>query len=359
MDFCVAKYWGQAQEVAWHLRRDSSFSNNPTAASTRRYKLLNCSRCDKMLLGLDTPWTLGPWPRVWWTGFLDMSRGWSVTIWPPGLAVWSSCPCNLDWRGEEGIEEQDEHDDDLVPEPQEHSETEKIPDSPLSYLCLLRIIVGGWCELPSSNSISSSSSLDSSISSAALYMVILSTYSWSLLPMSHLVLIIFWWPVVVLPELIPEHVLILDPRRLIVNLCGSLPSFRIISGRILLLALMNQLQTWRTVNPASWARASFSASLGYALYRCSYNHLRRTRMASLERFPLRFLAIKVLDCLSPDSSLLELSWSSPLEVEEYGRMSVWIILPEDIDQEKNSQTVKNFQLSLFVYSEDSRLTVNV
>ena len=264
LDFCPAEELGQAHEVAWHLRRDSSFSKRPTAASTRRYKLLNCSRCDKML-GL-VPWTraLEPWPRTWWTGFLDISRGWSVTIWP-GRAWLSSWPCNLDWRGEEGIEEHDEHEDDFVPEPQEHSFTEKIPDSPLSYLCLLKMIVGGRVELLSSNSISSSSSLDSSMSSEALYMVMLSTYSWSLLPISHLVLIIFWWPVVVLPELIPEHVLILDPRRLMVNLWGSLPSLRMISGRILLLALMNQLQTWRTVKPASWARASFSASLGYAL----------------------------------------------------------------------------------------------
>ena len=67
-------------------------------------------------------------------------------------------------------------------------------------------------------------------------MVIDSTYSWSLLPMSHreLVILVIW----------VQPGLGFVPRLLIVNLCGSFPSRRMISGRMRRRALMNQLQTW-------------------------------------------------------------------------------------------------------------------
>lgn len=69
-----------------------------------------------------------------------------------------------------------------------------------------------------------------------------------------------------------------------------LHTFRMISGRILLLALMNQLQTWRTERLAELARSNFSWSEGYALYRWSYSQCRRILTESFGRFPLRFRA---------------------------------------------------------------------
>ena len=66
-------------------------------------------------------------------------------------------------------------------------------------------------------------------------MVMDSTYSWSLLPMSHreLVILVIW----------VQPGLGFVPRLLMVNLCGSFPSRRMISGRMRRRALMNQLQT--------------------------------------------------------------------------------------------------------------------
>ena len=46
------------------------------------------------------------------------------------------------------------------------------------------------------------------------------------------------------------------------NFCGSLPSRRKISGRILLLALMNHLLTCFSVSCVLFARTSFSARVG-------------------------------------------------------------------------------------------------
>ena len=120
----------------------------------------------------------------------------------------------------------------------QHSQSEreeKIPDSPLSYLCLLSKTEGAGLV---SYSISSSSELESA---SALYRVMFSTYSWSRLPMSHLVFTIFCVAAVL--RLDCGHDFIFEPRRLMVNLCGSFPSFLIISGKILRRALMNQLQT--------------------------------------------------------------------------------------------------------------------
>ena len=46
------------------------------------------------------------------------------------------------------------------------------------------------------------------------------------------------------------------------NFCGSLPSRRMISGRILLLALMNQMLTCFFVSCVLFARTSVSARVG-------------------------------------------------------------------------------------------------
>merc|ERR1719422_2892780 len=72
-----------------------------------------------------------------------------------------------------------------------------------------------------------------------------------------------------------------------------------ISGRMRRRALMNQLQTCSTVRPASFARASFSASLGYALYRWSYNHFFRILIESLGRLPRLLLAAALLPAPHP------------------------------------------------------------
>lgn len=125
------KIMSQAQEVASHLLDRSSFSRRPTAASTRRYKDLNCSLCDRpvercagrvgfehLLAGLKAAFV-----------FLDMSSGW---LGSEGVtSTEGESTDTLVWEGEEG---QEEHG---VLEPQEHSVTEKIPLSPLSYLCLV------------------------------------------------------------------------------------------------------------------------------------------------------------------------------------------------------------------------------
>ena len=80
-------------------------------------------------------------------------------------------------------------------------------------------------------------------------MVIDSTYSWSLLPMSHreLVILVIW----------VQPGLGFVPRLLIVNLCGSFPSRRMISGRMRRRALMNQLQTWVKGERQSFAGGRF------------------------------------------------------------------------------------------------------
>ena len=126
----------QAQEVASHLLNRSSFSRRPTAASTRRYRDLNCSLCDKPAErcgGRDWGWEFehllaGLKAAV----FLDMSSGW---LGSEGVTSTEeeevSTDITLVWEGEEGQEVQG------VREPQEHSVTEKMPLSPLSYLCLV------------------------------------------------------------------------------------------------------------------------------------------------------------------------------------------------------------------------------
>jgi len=119
----------QAQEVASHRRSRSSFSRRPTAASTRRYRDRNCSRWDRAdRWVLFEHLTLAGWV------FLDMSRGrlGSVEgVTRMGEETVEGSPDTRVWEGEEG------HEEHGVREPQEHSVTEKMPLSPLSYLCLV------------------------------------------------------------------------------------------------------------------------------------------------------------------------------------------------------------------------------
>merc|ERR1740128_777714 len=110
---------------------------------------------------------------------------------------------------------------------------------------------------------------------------------------------------------------------------GSLPSRRMISGRIRRLALINQLQTCRLVSPASLARDIFSASLGYALYRWSYSHFFNTLMESLGRFPLRLRGIPRRGTSS------ELEWSSVLELG-YRSRSPYIALRRVVATESHA-----------------------
>ena len=77
-------------------------------------------------------------------------------------------------------------------------------------------------------------------------------------------------PVTVVEQKKLKHVLVL------MNFSGSFPSRLIISGRIRLLALMNQLRTCFVVSSVFIARISVSARVGYALYRCWKSHSRKT-----------------------------------------------------------------------------------
>ena len=67
-----------------------------------------------------------------------------------------------------------------------------------------------------------------------------------------------------------KHVLVL------MNFSGSFPSRLMISGRIRLLALMNQVRTCFVVSSVFIARISVSARVGYALYLCWKSHSRKT-----------------------------------------------------------------------------------
>lgn len=73
---------------------------------------------------------------------------------------------------------------------------------------------------------------------------------------------------------------------------GSLPSRRIISGKMRLLAFMNQLHTCRTLKLAACDNINFSWSDGYALYLCSASQVFNILTDSFGRLPrlLRALA---------------------------------------------------------------------
>ena len=68
----------------------------------------------------------------------------------------------------------------------------------------------------------------------------------------------------------------LEETLVLMNFSGSIPSRLMISGRIRLLALMNQLRTCFVVSSVFIARISVSARVGYELYLCWKSHSRKT-----------------------------------------------------------------------------------
>ena len=89
------------------------------------------------------------------------------------------------------------------------------------------------------------------------------------------------------------------------NFSASLPSRRMISGRIRLLALMNQFCTCFVVSSVFVARISVSARVGYALYLCWKSQSRKTIWSVLDLL----LLVLIFPVVRPSVVPLETSFN--------------------------------------------------